>query len=1387
MYKKVLKSIKELSALKNEVLAGLYKNEENSVMARKPHFIFSAENPMYPENHVYNMKHDEVLNMLKQKGYNAESVSGHYGKPERSILVHNPPKHSLDHLLDLSKKLGQESSIYSDGYNHEMHFHGGPNADHHVKGQGTTIHKRKPDDHFTEMKDGKSFTHLFNFDELHPPESSITKDPQLSTKKSEVDFVKSEPNHPLIGAGPDTKLIHFSTTPGLKNIDPAHQGARIKDSSSKYGKPEHPVSFFYLEGAKPEGIVTSGASSKYVARLGHHKVYDLGTDPENIRHGLREASKDRQVNPGSFTRDELDAAIKAKGYHGIYNSAHPVEDHRMVVGMYHRMPVEKETKFHPKDAELATDQAYEQHHSLNKSVRRSFDEIVKSAESPQQSPQEPKHNEQVRQVADQYAQSKGLKLNHNIPPAKVDPQNAKKIADAYHGAKHEPQNPHVQQAYKALIGETNDQFKHMLANGLQVSKIQPGAPNPYKSSKDLFHDIKNNNHIAYFPTDQGFGSGDQASDHPMLQPTEHMHEGKPMLANDVFRIVHDYFGHAKEGNGFGPNGEEGAWQHHMQMYSPLAQKALTAETRGQNSWVNFGPHGEANRKNPGNTVYADQKATILPDHASQHGEQSIYAKLGKSEIDVMKSVGTDEDANPLMNRVEDKYFLKADRLNDVISLLKLQLPNGDIDTSTRYSINSTIYLDNRDLDSFQDNLMSVKPRFKVRIRRYNPNGEGWEDVAYVELKIKEKDGMTRKLRIRIPERLIEPVSNGESITVNNELIDLNRDLEKTVVWKRTALINSVIIKYGFKKQLVVEYNRRAYSSGNIRITIDDSLKYHSFQPIERDVMGYITNSDNWKSSIKPVKRLMSNDLLIMEVKHEEETPKWIKSMLKSSKAKEVHFSKYCAAIATFIMSNGNTEGRVQQQKKVGAYEILDILHSSPEIMEKTEVVHPSLSGKHSERLDILMKGAMKRVAPYNPDKHISAEDHKATENWTSEGDDQEARSKVPEMHANAKVRALHKLGAHTEVRRHPKTGERMFLLHRGMDPNEHAQNQAGGLSNYAPGTMTSWTPHYAVAKNFSGDHAIPGQKPKIASAWVPESEIHNIPNQTMIPDENSQFRNEYEVIVNHRTPHPHANKELVVKARNPRLFLDNKINIKGQVEAAMKDPTTPEQMMDKQVKRTVRAEEYKRTKFGKREAIIAKPLTKNDVASKIKNGVAGLAMAAATMAPMNAPSQPSLDQAPKIEQVQTQAPVNQRKQRILSSIMDVESSGGKNTNHKALPKAGIHQGEKAYGSYGLMPLTIRETIKSNPSFKQHAMASKLMGDKLHAYMNKNPGLEKQIAEAHYDRLAKQFGDNPDKIGYAWLNGIHGTWQALKEKRPLNQHQYVKKILNAYALHKKAVK
>jgi 8-oxo-dGTP pyrophosphatase MutT (NUDIX family)/GNAT superfamily N-acetyltransferase len=254
----------------------------------------------------------------------------------------------------------------------------------------------------------------------------------------------------------------------------------------------------------------------------------------------------------------------------------------------------------------------------------SFRRALKHADHVHHNEQESFHksesNNKIRQVADSYAATKGIKLDHSKPAHTVDLDNAKRIADAYDKMPHNPNHPAVKNAYDTLIKETHDQFKHIVNNGLKISRMKPGMENPYKGgSKDLLADITTNNHMWYYPTDQGFGSSEASSgDHPLLRHTGEMHDGHPLLANDMFRIVHDYFGHGKEGNSFGQKGEDNAWKHHMPMYTPEAQKALTTETRGQNSWVHMGPHGAHNKANPKDTIFADQKAGLLPDWTMEH-------------------------------------------------------------------------------------------------------------------------------------------------------------------------------------------------------------------------------------------------------------------------------------------------------------------------------------------------------------------------------------------------------------------------------------------------------------------------------------------------------------------------------------------------------------------------------------------------------------------------------------------------------------------------------------------------------------------------------------------------------------------------------------------------
>jgi hypothetical protein len=240
----------------------------------------------------------------------------------------------------------------------------------------------------------------------------------------------------------------------------------------------------------------------------------------------------------------------------------------------------------------------------------------------------------AKAAAEKYMQAAGLPYNPPKQYLKVDKDRATRIADAFDKMKHDPDDPAVKASYEALAKETLAQWQAIKATGLKVEWIKPGQDNPYTATPRMAAlDVINNNHWWGFPTDAGFGSGTaeaEAATHnnPMLKMTDEVVDGRKLMVNDVFRIVHDYFGHFKEGVGFRADGEENAWRSHAAMYSDLARGAMTSETRGQNSWVNYGPYGETNRTaSEVDTHFAPQKIGLMPEWTWNDGRGDPKKKI----------------------------------------------------------------------------------------------------------------------------------------------------------------------------------------------------------------------------------------------------------------------------------------------------------------------------------------------------------------------------------------------------------------------------------------------------------------------------------------------------------------------------------------------------------------------------------------------------------------------------------------------------------------------------------------------------------------------------------------------------------------------------------------
>jgi hypothetical protein len=160
-----------------------------------------------------------------------------------------------------------------------------------------------------------------------------------------------------------------------------------------------------------------------------------------------------------------------------------------------------------------------------------------------------------------------------LPPTDVDYRKVRaipakrraEVAEAYNGLP--DRSPEAKAAYDALRTEIEEQFR-MLTQDLGV-EVQFVDEDPYQDAVEMMDDIENNGVLKVLRT-----------------ATTGSHPYWPDEVNDMFRAVHDAFGHAATGRGFDRHGEEAAYQAHRSMVKDaLARLALATETRGQNSWL----------------------------------------------------------------------------------------------------------------------------------------------------------------------------------------------------------------------------------------------------------------------------------------------------------------------------------------------------------------------------------------------------------------------------------------------------------------------------------------------------------------------------------------------------------------------------------------------------------------------------------------------------------------------------------------------------------------------------------------------------------------------------------------------------------------------------------
>jgi len=297
-------------------------------------------------------------------------------------------------------------------------------------------------------------------------------------------------------------------------------------------------------------------------------------------------------------------------------------------------------------------------------------------------------------VAEQYAKDNGINLRRQSEYVEVDEDRARRIAQAYDEMPHAPQDPAVREAYQDLIRQTTDQYRSLDSAGYKFwfIDINSDAGQQYASSPfNAMRDLRANKSMGVFPTDSGFGTKEDFNPdaNPMLADTGLRWpfggpngELRTVYANDLFRAVHDAFGHGLEGSGFRAQGEENAWQAHIRLFTGPARGAITTETRGQNSWLNYGPYGERNRTaKTEDTVFADQKTGLMPEWtwteglaadetAPSQGEVGVQRYMPAGDMATGRSVKDHREAMDLFEKGYRLYGALYDGMEDPVRLKK---------------------------------------------------------------------------------------------------------------------------------------------------------------------------------------------------------------------------------------------------------------------------------------------------------------------------------------------------------------------------------------------------------------------------------------------------------------------------------------------------------------------------------------------------------------------------------------------------------------------------------------------------------------------------------------------------------------------------------------------
>jgi hypothetical protein len=225
----------------------------------------------------------------------------------------------------------------------------------------------------------------------------------------------------------------------------------------------------------------------------------------------------------------------------------------------------------------------------------------------------------LRSLAARAARSSGRSGRSSRVPD-LDEAFCRRVADRYDQEPLASPDGSTAESYHHFRTETREQFRLIREASIDVVPWD-GGRTPYRDSRELHEDVLLRGQIKVLLTSAAHGPRPPLNRHPLRAAAGVRAHGRELTYNDLFRAVHDVFGHALGRFGFGPRGEFGATDLHMPLYSPRSRAVLFTEQIGQICWFFYGAHlrdasgrlprrGEQGYVPPGVRPYPDQKVFL---------------------------------------------------------------------------------------------------------------------------------------------------------------------------------------------------------------------------------------------------------------------------------------------------------------------------------------------------------------------------------------------------------------------------------------------------------------------------------------------------------------------------------------------------------------------------------------------------------------------------------------------------------------------------------------------------------------------------------------------------------------------------------------------------------